>query len=264
MAGPTKEFWEQRFASEHTPWDRGDGEPATRRLARRRLARTLPHPDSRLRLRLRGGGAGESRIRGHRARLRAHRDRAHAQAARCAGPEGNRRGSRRPRLAARPAFRRHLRTNLPLRPLPGPVARLRRPAAPLAQARAANYSRSSSSSCDPKPPKARSRARPTTATSPPCARCSRTRPGPGPNRPIPAPPTPSASPNSPSSSPAPAVNSAVEQARHVACDQVVPPSGSEAFSAADSARRSAGRSHPPRLAAGGALLRAPHSARFAA
>lgn len=27
MPGPTKEFWQQRFASEHTPWDRGDANP---------------------------------------------------------------------------------------------------------------------------------------------------------------------------------------------------------------------------------------------
>jgi SAM-dependent methyltransferase len=27
MAGPTKEFWEQRFASENTPWDRGEANP---------------------------------------------------------------------------------------------------------------------------------------------------------------------------------------------------------------------------------------------
>jgi len=27
MAGPTKEFWEQRFAEGHTPWDRGASNP---------------------------------------------------------------------------------------------------------------------------------------------------------------------------------------------------------------------------------------------
>ena len=27
MPGPTKEFWEQRFASGHTPWDRGEANP---------------------------------------------------------------------------------------------------------------------------------------------------------------------------------------------------------------------------------------------
>lgn len=27
MAGPTKEFWEQRFAAGETPWDRGDANP---------------------------------------------------------------------------------------------------------------------------------------------------------------------------------------------------------------------------------------------
>ena len=27
MAGPTKEFWEQRFAGGHTPWDRGEANP---------------------------------------------------------------------------------------------------------------------------------------------------------------------------------------------------------------------------------------------
>ena len=205
MAGPTREFWDAALCrGRHAVGPRREPSPQLARVARLR-ARCRP-----CRILVPGCGSGYEVADARR--RRASRSRGWTMLAEAIARtrrmlEGREASTRRSSqadaldLAAGRAVRRGLRADLPVRAVPGPVARIRRSAAPLARAAADSYSRSSSNCCVPRRRRGRrSRARPTTATSTRCARCFRRRSGLGRSRPIRAPRTRAASPSSRSSS----------------------------------------------------------------
>ena len=53
MAGPTRNFWDKRFAEGNTPWDRGAANPQLGAWLAAGALQALPHPRARLRLGLR-------------------------------------------------------------------------------------------------------------------------------------------------------------------------------------------------------------------
>ena len=195
MAGPTKEFWEQRFAAGDTPWDRGASSPQLAAWISLGVAEALPDPGAGLRFGIRSCRARAGGVRGHGAGLCRRGDRPHAPAAEGRGVDATL--VQADALTWQPdrAVRRGLRADLPVRAVSGPVARVRRPAAPLARA-----GRAAVRALPPVAAAGRRRGRrpgPALPLRHQCdARtCSRNRAGPGRSRRMRAPRTRAGSPN---------------------------------------------------------------------